>query len=48
MFRSNTAAASAPGEEVPPSSLVPLSVLRLEMDPVAIGRRIWLSVMCLC
>src|SRR5215213_2300160 len=31
MFRA--AAASAPGEEVAPSSLVPLSVLRLEMDP---------------
>jgi len=31
MFRA--AAASAPVEEVAPSSLVPLSVLRLEMDP---------------
>src|SRR5215213_6874778 len=33
MFRSTAAAASAPGEEVAPSSLVALSVLRLEMDP---------------
>src|SRR5215207_7611865 len=33
MFRSTAAAASAPGEEVAPSSLVPLSLLRLEMDP---------------
>src|SRR5215212_6879029 len=32
MFRSTAATASAPGEEVAPSSLVPLSVLRLEMD----------------
>jgi len=32
MFR-NTAAAAPPVEEVAPSSLVPLSVLRLEMDP---------------
>ena len=33
MFRSTAAAASAPVEEVAPSSLIPLSVLRLEMDP---------------
>src|SRR5215207_5547408 len=33
MFRSTAAAASAPGEEVAPSSLIPLSLLRLEMDP---------------
>jgi hypothetical protein len=33
MFRSTAAAAGVPVEEVAPSSLVPLSVLRLEMDP---------------
>lgn len=33
MFRSTAAAASAPVEEVAPSSLVPISILALEMDP---------------